>query len=90
MGGSRFTGLYLWKELHQRGHQVTLFNRGKTEIRQIPSETIEEFVDRKSKTKYIIGDRKDTKGMIEKLVCGLFWCFGYLFVKNLVQLPFIP
>ena len=68
VGGTRFSGLYLWRELHKRGHRVTLFNRGKTEIKKIPSETDAEFIDRKANARYILGDRQDIADMSSKLV----------------------
>ena len=67
VGGTRFSGLYLWKELQDRGHEVTLFNRGKTTLRKTPRETDEEFEVRKAKTNFIVGDRKDTEDMKKKL-----------------------
>lgn len=67
IGGSRFSGLYLWKELHDRGHQVTLYNRGKTALKKLPSETEESFADRQSKTKYIKGDRTNADELRAKL-----------------------
>lgn len=67
IGGTRFSGLYLWKELHQRGHQITLFNRGKTAPKQIPNESTDEFNDRVSKTRYIQGNRQDSTDMTSKL-----------------------
>lgn len=67
VGGTRFSGLYLWRELHKRGHRVTLFNRGKTEIKKIPSETDAEFIDRKANARYILGDRQDIADMSSKL-----------------------
>jgi nucleoside-diphosphate-sugar epimerase len=57
VGGTRFSGLYLWRELHKRGHKITLFNRGITEIVKLPSETDDEFIDRKQQARYIKGDR---------------------------------
>lgn len=70
VGGTRFSGLYLWKELQDRGHDVTLFNRGKTALRKTPRETEEEFEARKAKTNFIAGDRKDTEDMKKKLGAG--------------------
>ena len=70
VGGTRFSGLYLWKELQDRGHDVTLFNRGKTALRKTPRETEEEFEVRKAKTTFIAGDRKDTEDMKKKLEGG--------------------
>lgn len=57
IGGTRFSGLYLWKELFSRGHDVTLFNRGKTAFAKIPSESEEMFQKRTAAVKVINGDR---------------------------------
>ena len=67
VGGTRFSGLYLWEELHSRGHSVTLYNRGKTALKKIPSESDEAFEKRKAATKYVKGDRKDLADMKAKL-----------------------
>ena len=67
VGGTRFSGLYLWEELHSRGHSVTLYNRGKTALKKIPSESDEAFEKRKAATKYVKGDRKDIADMKAKL-----------------------
>lgn len=67
VGGTRFSGLYLWKELHERGHQVTLYNRGKTPLKKLACETDEVFSERKLNTKYIYGDRKNGDEMKQKL-----------------------
>merc|ERR1711871_564525 len=67
IGGTRFSGLYLWKELVDRGHDVTLYNRGKTEIPRIRGESDAEFEMRKSQTHYISGDRKDPEEIKSKL-----------------------
>lgn len=57
IGGTRFSGLYLWKELHDRGHHITLFNRGKSAVKQLPKESNEAFASRTSSAKIINGDR---------------------------------
>ena len=67
VGGTRFSGLYLWKELQDRGHEVSMFNRGKTPVRKTPRETDEEFDARCKATKFIAGDRKDFADMKAKL-----------------------
>ena len=67
IGGTRFSGLYLWKELLDRGHDVTLYNRGKTEIPRIRGEDDATFENRKSKTNYIAGDRKNPEDIKNKL-----------------------
>ena len=58
VGGTRFSGLYLWNELHKRGHKVTLFNRGKTALKKLPKESEEQFATRKSETNFISGNRQ--------------------------------
>ena len=70
VGGTRFSGLYLWKELQDRGHDVTLFNRGKTALRKTPRETEEEFEVRKAKTTFIAGDTS----AFTLTVKGLIFC----------------
>ena len=53
------SGLYLQRELHSRGHEVTLYNRGKTANQQLPGESDAEFEKRSKEVKTIVGDRKD-------------------------------
>ncbi len=36
LGGTHFLGPNLVGELHQRGHEVTLFNRGNQDLSQFP------------------------------------------------------
>jgi hypothetical protein len=59
IGGTRFSGAYLWSELFRRGHSVTLYNRGKTSPKRLPRESEAEFAQRLLETKMITGDRKD-------------------------------
>jgi len=59
IGGTRFSGAYLWKELQDRGHHVTLYNRGKTSAKAIPGESEADFEKRKASTTYLKGDRTD-------------------------------
>ncbi|CAN0397780.1 unnamed protein product, partial [Ectocarpus sp. 12 AP-2014] len=59
IGGTRFSGLYLTKELHSRGHEVVLYNRGQTANKQLPSESDAEYAKRVEDVKTIVGDRKD-------------------------------
>jgi NADPH:quinone reductase-like Zn-dependent oxidoreductase len=67
VGGTRFSGLYLWKELHDRGHEVTLYNRGKSALQKLPRETDAAFEARKSAARFIKGDRQVAAEMQEKL-----------------------
>ena len=59
MGGTRFIGVYLTKELVKQGHEVVLFNRGN---KPAPIEGI----------KQIHGDRKDATQLKEKLASENF------------------
>ena len=59
MGGTRFIGVYLTKELIKQGHEVVLFNRGN---KPAPVENIQQ----------IKGDRKDTKQLKEALASEKF------------------
>ena len=59
MGGTRFIGVYLTKELVKKGHEVVLFNRGN---KPAPIEGI----------KQIHGDRKDATQLKEKLASENF------------------
>mmetsp|Transcript_2808 Transcript_2808/g.17468 ORF Transcript_2808/g.17468 Transcript_2808/m.17468 type:complete len:383 (-) Transcript_2808:164-1312(-) len=68
MGGTRFIGVYLARELVRQGHEVTLFTRGKSPVTfQIPDDTDEFYAEYASKIKHIAGDRKDAQGVKEKL-----------------------
>ena len=58
IGGSRFSGNYLWKELHNRNHQVTVYNRGKTPVPRCVRESDEEYQKRMDATTFVKGDRK--------------------------------
>ncbi|CAM9854807.1 unnamed protein product, partial [Phaeothamnion confervicola] len=67
IGGTRFSGLYLARELHERGHEVVLYNRGKTATRQLPGENDAAFEKRKADTKTIVGDRQNPDVIKETL-----------------------
>eukprot|EP01040_Poterioochromonas_malhamensis_P007214 gene7214-7787_t len=67
VGGTRFSGLYLWRELHNRGHQVTLFNRGKTPLQKLPLENESEFQKRLKDTRFIQGNRQSAEDLQSKL-----------------------
>ncbi|EKU20904.1 nad-dependent epimerase dehydratase [Nannochloropsis gaditana CCMP526] len=57
IGGTRFSGLYLFKELHDRGYDITLFNRGKTANRPVPGESAESYAERIGQATFVKGDR---------------------------------
>lgn len=59
IGGTRFSGAYLWKELHDRGHDVTVYNRGKTDPQPVARETDDAFGSRIGAATFLKGDRKD-------------------------------
>jgi hypothetical protein len=46
-------------ELSERGHEITIFNRGKTPIHILPGESKDELKMRIQNTKFIVGDRTD-------------------------------
>ncbi len=52
-------------ELNDRGHQVTLYNRGKTPAQRLPGESEQDFEARKQQTKYIKGDRTNADALKE-------------------------
>jgi nucleoside-diphosphate-sugar epimerase len=57
IGGTRFSGAYLWKELHDRGHDVTVYNRGKTDPKPVARESEEAFKARIGSATSLKGDR---------------------------------
>jgi nucleoside-diphosphate-sugar epimerase len=61
IGGTRFSGAALWKELHDRGHTVTVYNRGKTMPKVVAPhrETEDELSARVAAAKFLAGDRAD-------------------------------
>lgn len=68
MGGTRFIGVYLARDLIAQGHDVTLFTRGKKEVTyQIPDDTDESYKEFASKVKHIKGDRKEFDDLKSKL-----------------------
>jgi len=67
IGGTRFSGLYLWNELHKRGHSITLFNRGKSKLQKLPQESEAEFEKRVSSTRFINGNRQVPEDLKSKL-----------------------
>lgn len=61
IGGTRFSGAALWKELYDRGHQVTVYNRGKTPPSVVAPhrETMAELEARVRAATFLKGDRQD-------------------------------
>ena len=59
IGGTRFSGAWLWKELFSRGHAVTVYNRGKTPPSPVVREGPYEYQMRVASAQYLKGDRKD-------------------------------
>jgi len=68
LGGTRFIGVYLARDLIKEGHEVTLLTRGKAPItQQIADDTDASYAEYKSKVKHIAADRKETEALKEKL-----------------------
>jgi nucleoside-diphosphate-sugar epimerase len=61
LGGTRFIGAYLARQLIEEGHEVTLLTRGKAPItQQIPDDTDASYAEYKGAVKHAKADRKDT------------------------------
>lgn len=68
MGGTRFIGLYLARQLVEQGHEVTLFTRGKKKVAyEIPDDTPDSFARFSRSIKHIQGDRMDFPEVERKL-----------------------
>uniref|UniRef100_A0A383V3T5 NAD-dependent epimerase/dehydratase domain-containing protein n=1 Tax=Tetradesmus obliquus TaxID=3088 RepID=A0A383V3T5_TETOB len=68
MGGTRFIGLYLARQLVEAGHEVTLYTRGKKAITsQIADDTDWGYKKFASSVKHIAGDRQDFDDVRRKL-----------------------
>ncbi|MEW5304330.1 MAG: hypothetical protein WDW38_011032 [Sanguina aurantia] len=68
MGGTRFIGLYLARQLVEQGHDVTLYTRGKKAVTaQIPEDSDEGYANFASKIKHISGDRMEFEEVKSKL-----------------------
>ena len=65
IGGTRFSGASLWKELYDRGHSVTVYNRGKTEPKPVARESETAFQARIAAASFLKGDRKDPEQLKE-------------------------
>lgn len=61
IGGTRFSGASLWRELHRRGHSITVYNRGKTQPKPVCRESPDEFDSRISAATFIKGDRTNAE-----------------------------
>jgi nucleoside-diphosphate-sugar epimerase len=61
IGGTRFSGASLWKELHHRGCDVTVYNRGKTTPKPVTGghESQADFEIRLTSAAFLKGDRTD-------------------------------
>lgn len=79
VGGTRFSGAYLWKELFTRGHSVTIYNRGKTPPKPVAREGAYEFQMRVGSAKYLKGDRQDPE-QVRQMVDPLQ--YDYVFDMN--------
>jgi nucleoside-diphosphate-sugar epimerase len=68
IGGTRFSGASLWKELHSRGCEVTVYNRGKTAPKPVMGhESQADFEERLAAAAFLEGDRTDQQAM-KKLI----------------------
>lgn len=65
IGGTRFSGAYLWKELYDRGHSVAVYNRGKTAPAPVVRESEDDFQKRLDAATFLKGDRKDPQQLQE-------------------------
>ncbi|PSC76107.1 Chloroplast stem-loop binding of 41 kDa chloroplastic [Micractinium conductrix] len=64
LGGTRFIGVYLARQLIEAGHEVTLLTRGKKPVTyRIPDDTDESFERFASSVKHIACDRTDAEAM---------------------------
>jgi nucleoside-diphosphate-sugar epimerase len=68
IGGTRFSGASLWKELHNRGCYVTVYNRGKTAPKPVTGhESQADFEERLTAATFLKGDRTDPVAL-QKLI----------------------
>jgi nucleoside-diphosphate-sugar epimerase len=66
LGGTRFIGAYLARQLIEDGNDVTLLTRGKAPITsQIPDDTDASYAEYKKAVKHAKADRKDTDAVKE-------------------------
>jgi hypothetical protein len=68
IGGTRFSGASLWKELYDRGCDVTVYNRGKTAPKPVMGhESQSDFEERLTAAAFLKGDRTDQQAL-KKLI----------------------
>ena len=68
LGGTRFIGVYLARDLVAAGHEVTLLTRGKAPITQkLVTESDADYTAYKGAIKHVAADRKDYDGLKAKL-----------------------
>lgn len=73
LGGTRFIGVYLARDLVAAGHNVTLLTRGKAPVtQQIPTDTDTSYKAYKDAVRHIAADRKDYDGLKSKLSAEKF------------------
>lgn len=64
LGGTRFIGVYLARQLIEAGHEVTLLTRGKKPVTfQIPDDTDQSFAKYAAAVKHIAADRSDHESL---------------------------
>lgn len=76
IGGTRFSGASLWKELYDRGHAVTVYNRGKTPPKPVARESAQAFEARVAAASFLQGDRKDPQ-QLQQLINPSAYDFVY-------------
>lgn len=64
LGGTRFIGVFLFRQLLDAGHEVTLLTRGKKAITfQLPDESDADYAKYSSAVKHIASDRSDPEAI---------------------------
>lgn len=70
LGGTRFIGVYLARQLIEEGHQVTLLTRGKKPVTfKIPDDTDSSFANYEKAVQHIAADRSEHEGF-KKAISG--------------------
>ncbi|KAK9822664.1 hypothetical protein WJX81_005883 [Elliptochloris bilobata] len=68
LGGTRFIGVYLARQLVEEGHSVTLLTRGKKPVTfQIPDDSDDAYARYKDAVQHIAVDRQDTPALADAL-----------------------